>query len=306
MKILIENNSFTMDTREARYTRLNKLHKNIEKYSQELKISHELLNWAIYSFEEYNNLLSELTDTTIKKNDSFNIISTIEKEYFQKFNSLKDLILKQHNNHLHFKDFETQLSTTRIDKIEFASNFMIYIKSNSAVKLDKMSQNALEIMIPQIEKVKKTYGDALNYQELQTNISKRIKKRFNQDSLNLRNIYNLCIVYWNKKDPRLLDLAFALPKIATKNPNTPDEILKNKYKDNKFQWEKESKSQYFQLVFRNKFNSADWRIIYEGIENYFLVEIEHGEYKVRGMNGYGFGLWSKSIIFNEDKEQIIC
>lgn len=67
MEILIENNSFTMDTREARFTRLEKLHQNIEKYSKELNISHELLDWALFSFEDYNYLMSELNQVTEKK-----------------------------------------------------------------------------------------------------------------------------------------------------------------------------------------------------------------------------------------------
>lgn len=304
MEILIENNSFTMDTREARFTRLEKLHQNIVKYSKELNISHELLDWALFSFEDYNYLMSELNQVTEKKNSSFNIINSIEKEFFQKFNSFKELVLSQHINHIHFKDFEKQIPTTRIGKIEFASNFIHKISSNSKIKLDLMSKEALEILQPQLDTVKKTYGDALNYQDNQTNISSRVRKRFNQDSLNLRNLYNLCIIYWNKKDSRLLDIGFALPMIAAKNINTPDEILNYIFLKNVFQWDVDTKAQYFQLVYRNKFNSADWKILYNGTKTKFKTKVEQGEYKVRGINRFGFGQWSKSIIFNEEKEEI--
>lgn len=304
MKILIENNSFTMDTREARISRLDLLQNNINKYAKEINISHELLDWALYSYEEFLYLTDKFNEITIKKNESFNLISTIEREFFQKFNSFKDLVLSQYKNQNVFDEDDTQLPTTRIDKIEFSSDFINKVRTNSKIKIDKMTQGVIDLLIPMLDEVRNTYGSALNYKEEQTNLSNRIKKRFNQDSLNLRSLYSLCIVYWSKKEAKLLDLGFALPKLSFKNKNTPNNTSRLIVKNSIVHWEKDVNAQSYQLVFRNRFNSVDWQIIYEGNELKSPIDIKQGEFKVRGLNFNGFGPWSESIFYNENNELI--
>lgn len=59
MNILLENNSFTMDTRESRLTRLRLLKTNIESYASELSIMPEILDWAMLAYDDFRNLLDQ-------------------------------------------------------------------------------------------------------------------------------------------------------------------------------------------------------------------------------------------------------
>lgn len=306
MNILIENNSFTMDTRESRMTRLFKLKNNIENYASELSIMPEILDWALLASEEFDTLLNKQNEITNEKNNKFNIINENEKEFFQRLISFREIIISQiSEKHLiSFFKLNEQIPTTRIEKIEFATEFLNKIENSNEIVLNEMTSLVLHNLIKQLNLLRTSYGEALNLQEEGSNLTNRINKRFDQDSVNLRTLYNWCVIFWNKKDSKLIDLGFTIPKSTAKNPKTPEKIVGFNYLNKSFVWDIEKKSISYQLVHRNKFENVEWKIISETSLTNKNIDLSPGEYKVRGTNKFGFGPWSDDIIINEENQLI--
>ncbi len=306
MKILIENNSFTMDTRDSRLTRLYSLKVNIENYASELSLSPELLEWALFAYDEFKQLLEEQIKVTNLKNEKFSLINNNEREFFQRFVSFREIIINQaiDDNLINELQLKEQMPTTRVDKIEFANSFLERISLHSAFTSNEVTSIIMQNLKNQLSIVRNSYGKALGLQEKSTNLTNTLNKRFDQDSVNLRTLFNWCVIFWNKKTPKLMDIGFTIPKSSANNPKTPEKINNFKVKEYLTTWDKDSKAENYQLVFRNKFDNVEWSELYFGKNNITEIILKSGEYKVRGFNEHGFGNWSDMLIFNENLELI--
>src|SRR5690606_19824011 len=121
------------------------------------------------------------------------------------------------NDNLLYLRLNEQLPTQRIEKIEFAYDFLTKVESNTPQSLNEMTSLILQNLLEQLNVVKNNYGDALKLQDEGTNLTNSINKKFDQDSINLRTLFNWCVIFWNKKDPKLLELGFAIPKSTALN-----------------------------------------------------------------------------------------
>ena len=306
MNILIENNSFTMDTRESRLTRLRILKENIQQYASELSITPEILDWANFAYNDYEKLISQQIQTSQDKNNKFNTINSNEREFFQRLISFREIIsskIKESNLVINLK-LNEQIPSSRFEKYEFASDFINQLSTLSPNILDDVTILVLNNLKKQLKELQECYGKALQLQDDGTILTIKINKRFNQDSINLRTLYNWCVVFWNKKDRRLLDLGFSIPKSTAKNSNSPEKISNFQYQSDRFTWKSDTKSESYQVVYRNKFENIEWKILYAKDDSEFKTKLHTGEYKVRGINTYGFGQWSELIVVNENLELI--
>ncbi len=304
MKILIENNSFTMDTRDSRLTRLVNLKNNIENYASELSLSPELLEWALFAHDEFKELLDEQSKVSLSKNEKFTLINDNEREFFQRFVSFREIINNQiiDDKLISELNLKEQMPTTRVEKIEFANDFLHRISLHSNFTSNEVTNIIMQNLINQLNIVRNSYGVALELQERSTYLTNTINKRFDQDSVNLRTLFNWCVIFWNKKDPKLMDIGFTIPKSTAKNPKTPEQINNIKVKDYLANWDKDNKATNYQFVYRNKFENIEWIELYYGKNNIIEIILKMGEYRVRGFNEHGFGPWSDTLIINENLE----
>lgn len=168
-----------------------------------------------------------------------------------------------------------------------------------------MTKLVLENLTKQLKVHKLSYREALILQDKGTNLTNSINNRFDQDSQNLRTLYNWCVIFWNKKDPNLMQLGFTIPKSTAKNPMNPDKIVEFKLENKIFYWQESEKAKNYQLVHKDRFENIEWKIIHYNSQQNYKMNIFLGEYKVRGVNQHGFGEWSDLILINENNEVIL-
>ncbi len=301
MSILIESNSFTMDLRNTRLSRLWILKNNINNYASELCITPEILDWANLAFDEYKSLLDEQYHINEEKNLKFIKIKDLEKEFFQRFTSLREIInpLITDSNQKIFLKLNEQIPAKRTEKIEFAAELLKNIEPLPIFNNNEMSKIVIQNLVSQLQILKESYGNALILQEQAENLTNRINKRFEQDTINFKTLYNWCVIFWSKKDFKLTKIGFVIPKVISKQTFTPDRVMNFIFEDNVIKWDKESKSLTYQLVYKSDNSKTEWTILYDGELNFIENELLSGEYKVRGINNLGFGQWSESIFINE-------
>lgn len=300
MNILIESNSFTMDLRNTRLSRLWILKNNINDYASELCITPEILDWANLAYDDYKSLIDEQYKIIDDKNLKFILIKEIEKEFFQRLISFREIVssIIIDINQMSLLKLNEQIPSKRTEKIEFATEFLNKIEPLSLFNNNEMSKIVLQNLINQLQILRESYGNALNLQEQAENLTSRINKRFDQDSLNLKTLYNWSVIFWSKKDIKITKLGFVIPKVISKQVFTPDKINNLKFENNKILWDLESKSISYQLVFKPDNVKTEWTILSENNLNYKEISLENGEYKVRGINNLGFGQWSDSLVLN--------
>lgn len=298
MDVILEDNSFTMDTREARLTRLKKFRDNIEKYAAEISLDSEILDWGIQAFTQFNRLLAIQSQCYQEKNKSFLESSKTEKEFYNRYIAIKELLISKQNMNIKIVDLfklDGAFPSNKLERIEKASELYKLAKENRSVieglKIPYILFENLEMLI---KSAKDSYLKALKIKEETLSATSRLNRVFDKDSEILRQIFNWVVAFWGKKDPRLNEIGFTQPKSISRNDETPAQITNLKIVESKIVWAHLNTNVTYQLAWKGVDDTIDFKELYSGKSNrtdFFRL----GKYKVRAKNDYGFGPWSQLL-----------
>lgn len=298
MNVILENNSFTMDTREARLTRLIILKENIEKFASEISLEIDNLEWSLKAADNFKILLEQQNKEFQYKNDIFKKSNDAENDLYNRYIAIKELILSKSEKNSKIRtdlSLEGSFPANKLKRFEIADATVKYASKNPK-ELDKIKLPFLLFENLQFlnQKAKKIYEEALISKERTSEITNRVNKEFNEGSVRLREIYNWVVAFWSKKDPKLIELGFTLPSSVAKSDKTPAEVSGFKFKGDQMVWNPLNNADYYQVGWRIFGERHDFNEIYFDKQNKCRI-FKKGEYIVRGKNENGFGQWSKKL-----------
>ncbi|MDC1068769.1 hypothetical protein OAQ99_06395 [Candidatus Kapabacteria bacterium] len=298
MNIILENNSFTMDTREARLTRLYHLKSNIEKYAAEISLETSTLEWSINAFDSFKYHLEKQSKDFQIKNDIFKSSNESEGELYNRYIAIKELILaKSEKDSIIRSDLnlEGSFPANKLKRFEIVEQTINYVKKNKKLIEDlKLPYLLFENLEYLNSKAKGFYHKALEIKSTAFSTTNNLNQKFDDDSIKLRELFNWLVAFWSKKDCKLTELGFTLPLSVSKSSKTPKEVQGLRLQDDKITWNPVGGDNTYQLAHRVIKNGQDYRELYFGKDS--VVKLNGiGEYKVRAKNSFGFGLWSKTI-----------
>lgn len=304
---IILSNSFSMDTRLERLTRLKKLSDHIEKYASEVSLSQDNLNWSLNAWKEFEKLLLYKYQDLDEKNNISQISQNADAALYERYVIIKDLFL-------------TELSLGTADNIAIIKRLgldgPIPFKKDERIKkafqlidaYEEMVKSGAKTELPylMIENLKHLALDAKQKLDLITNerldamqLTNDLNQHFEADNLKLRQIYKWVVAFWGKKDPRLFDLGFT--PLKTYFPGNSVEKITNfiyNRKEAQFTWDIDAKSDSYQLAKRLEKSGREWIEIYNGSNNFYNYNTaeEVRQFRVRAYNEYGYGEWSEVLL----------
>lgn len=298
MKVILETNSFTMDTREARLTRLNLIKDNIEKFASELSLEMNLLEWILSAHKNFSTQLEEQNIIFQDKNELFKKSDESESDLYYRYIAIKELLLsktKKSNSLILDLKMDKPFPANKLKRFEITKATLEIAKKNIK-QFDKLSIPF--ILFENLENLydiaEKDYNNALKLKNKSADKTKEVNQLFDNDSVKLRELYNWVVAFWSKKDVKLVELGFSLPISVSKSSKTPNKINGLKMDNNYVAWIKDSSSENYQLAWRSNDDSQDYKEYYYGTENKIKIP-SSGEFKIRGWNSHGFGEWSEIL-----------
>jgi len=303
---IINNNSFSMDTRYERLTRLKMLSDKIENYASELSLSQESLEWALNSWNDYELLLKIKNNDLNEKNEYSQISIKSDSALYERYVILKELLIASFDNDPNMiKKFglEGAIPFRRDERIKKAFHF---INTYENLVREGIEEPLPSLMIENLKNL--TIEAKYNLEKAQDErkdavvLTNELNNRFENDNIKIRTLYKWIVAFWGKKDPRLFDIGFTPLKnfIPGKSINKVFglDISKN---NQLFQWDNQDNIEYFQLSKKVEKNGSEWIEIFRGNENSckFISSDDSMIFKVRGYNEYGYGEWSDILNVEE-------
>lgn len=298
MNVILENNSFTMDTREARLTRLMLLKDNIEEYAPEISLELSNLEWAAKAADEFKTLLEQQSKIFQEKNSIFRESNEAENDLYNRYIAIKELILSKTDKNSKIRkslDMEGAFPSNKQMRFEIAQKTIKFVKDNPN-ELTEM--NLPFLLFENLENLNlnasELYKKAIQTKKLATEITDKLNTKFDEDSAKLRELYNWIVAFWSKKDPKLNFLGFTQPVSVARSSNTPEAITGLSIKENFITWNPVENCEKYQVGWRIQEDGQDFKEIYFGNERKCRL-VRKGEYIIRGFNQYGFGEWSNKL-----------
>lgn len=299
---IINNNSFSMDTRFERLTRLKMLSDKIENYASELSLSQESLDWALNCWSEYETLLNNKNEDFNEKNMLSQISIKSDSVLYERYVILKELLIArfEHNSNM-IKKFglEGSIPFKRDERIKKAFHF---INTYENLVKEGMEEPLPSLMIENLKNLAIEAKYNLEKAQIERKdailLTNELNSRFENDNVKIRTLYKWIVAFWGKKDPRLFDIGFTSLKNVIKGKSVNKvEGLKFDNAKNTFQWDNQENVEYYQLAKKVEKNGREWIEIYKGSENNFKFIFDDNckIFKVRAYNEYGYGEWSENL-----------
>lgn len=301
---IIQNNSFTMDTREARKSRLFELSKRIEEYASELTLETDELNWAINAYSVYQTALMNQAIEVAQKNEFSRVSQAADTLLFERYVILKELLISRISNKeevLELYGVNEPVPYNRKDRYRKAKQFLaandkFLEEGNSNVLPQLMIDNLRTLLEDSHQKFSASEARKENSMD-RTLILNEI---FNEDSIKLRNLYNWIVAFWGKRDVRLYDLGFVPIKSARIGENLSNVLIDYDPEKRVLSWKELRNITKYQLAMKDKETAGEWIEIYIGEKNFFKVNgiTAENSFKLRVKNEFGFSDWSPEMTIN--------
>lgn len=301
---IIQNNSFTMDTREARKSRLFELSRRIEEYASELTLETDELNWAIDAYSVYQTALMNQTIEVAQKNEFSRVSQAADTLLFERYVILKELLISRISNKeevLELYGVNEPVPYNRKDRYRKARQFLaandkFLEEGNSNVLPQLMIDNLRTLLEDSHQKFSASEARKENSMD-RTLILNEI---FNEDSIKLRNLYNWIVAFWGKRDVRLYDLGFVPIKSARIGENLSNVLIDYDPEKRVLSWKELRNITKYQLAMKDKETAGEWIEIYIGEKNFFKVNgiTAENSFKLRVKNEFGFSDWSPEMTIN--------
>lgn len=301
-KYIIQNNSFTMDTREARKSRLYYLSNRIEEFASELTLETDELNWAIDSYSVYQTALMNQAIETAQKNEFSRVSQAADALLFERYVILKELLMSRISNSqevLELYGIDEPVPYNRKDRYRKARQFL---EANDQ-QIASGNQNVLpQLMIDNLrallEDSHKKFIDSDTRKENSMDRTVILNDIFNDDSVKLRNLYNWVVAFWGKRDSRLYELGFVPVKSARIGENLSNVLISYNQANKTLTWPEIRNISAYQLAMKDKEMVSEWIELYLGDKNHFKVNQLSSEnsFKLRVRNEFGFSEWSPEFI----------
>lgn len=303
---IISSNSFSMDTRLERLSRLKMIADHIEMYASEVSLSQESLDWAMNAWKVFENLLETKYKDLDEKNSISQISLRADSALYERYVIIKDLFLseltantEQNSQLIKRLGLDGSIPYKKDERIQKAFQLIETYEEiiNEGVKISipsLMIENLKHLTIDAKQKLDLVVNERLDAMHLTNDLN----NHFENDNIKLRQLYKWIVAFWGKKDPRLFDLGFTPLKIYVTDASVDKiESLKYDKKAKKFTWEGDKYAHIYQLAKRIDHNGREWIEIYSGTENSFnyVIQDDVKQFKVRGKNDYGFGEWSEIL-----------
>lgn len=301
---IIQNNSFTMDTREARKSRLFTLSNRIEEFASELTLDTDELTWAIDAYSIYQTALMNQSIELAQKNEYSRVSQAADTQLFERYVILKELLMSRISNSeeiLSRYGINEPVPYNRKDRYVKANQFLeandYYLTEDSKFVLPQLMIDNLRTLL---EDSFSKYNESESRKENSMDRTIILNDIFNDDSAKLRNLYNWVVAFWGKRDTRLYDLGFVPVKSARIGENLSN-IFINYSKDEKMlTWNKIRNISVYQLAMRDKDTASEWIELFLGEQNQYKVSslVAENSFKLRVKNDFGFSDWSPEMIIN--------
>lgn len=301
---IVTNNSFSMDTRLERLSRMKILADNIEKYASEVSLSQENLEWAQNAWKLFENLLNTKNIDLDEKNSISVLSQKADNVLYERYVIIKELLLAK----LAYNQSDLIANLGLEGPIPFRKDERIKKAIQLIENYHLIVSNGIEDPLPNlmIENLKYLLDDAekklnlvINERFNAVNLTLELNTHFENDNVKLRTIYNWIVAFWGKKDPRLYDIGFVPLKnyIAGKSTDKV-EFLKYEKQDKTFVWNKSNYTKLYQLAKRVDQEGREWEEIYCGENTFFkyLFIDDVKQFKIRAKNDYGYSDWSEILI----------
>ncbi len=303
-KYILNNNSFTMDTRNVRLSRLYLISSTIEEYASEICLEQNNLDWALDAYSNFHTAQINQSIEQGQKNELSKISLEADSNLYERYIILKELVISRYaNNKKALVDYgvDTASPTSRRERY-FKAQLLSETHNKYVSQSDKnvlpqlMIDNLNNLIVFSNDKHLLASSRKANSLD-KTNLTNEL---FNEDSIKIRNLYNWSVAFWGKKDPRLYFLGF----IPNKSEQNLGENLKNinilyDKKVKKFYWNDLKNIEYYQIAKKDDETMTEWVEIGKTQEPFMLNSFELGTYilKLRVWTKNGFSGWSDEFSF---------
>lgn len=305
---IISNNSFTMDIREVRKTRLFLLSEKIEQYAAELTLSSQELEWCRSAYINYCKQLELQNIELLNKNEQSKKSLQSDTVLFERYVVLKNLLLDkiENNQDLYVKyGINEPIPYNRLEKYD---KINLLITTN-----DELIKSGSSSVLPQlmIENLKKLINEAkLNFTMLEqhrtksTELTNQTNLLHNEDSIRLRSLYNWIVAFWGKRDVRLLDLGFVPMKTIKLSNFVKNVELSYLEQERKLVWNNVNGIDYYQVALRDNESTNNWIELHNEKINYCTLNGYDGNLvlKLRLRNKNGYSDWSPPVEINVESK----
>jgi hypothetical protein len=302
---ILNSNSFTMDTRSVRLTRLFYISSKIEEFAAELCLEQDTMDWALEAHSNFHTALINQTIESGKKAELSKISLDADFLLYERYIILKDLIISRNlkNKALLLKYGVNAPSPTirkeRYYKAKQLAEAHEYFanEKNTGILPQLMIDNFNTLLEDSFAKNIVANSKKTNSLE-KTNF---LNELFNEDSIKIRNLYNWIAAFWGKRDIRLFSLGF-IPMNSGKNigANLRSITIEFDKKSKKIYWNSLENIEYYQLARKDKETISEWIEIASTSETFVVSNLAQGEYllKLRVWTANGFSDWSNEFVLN--------
>jgi hypothetical protein len=307
---LILDNKFTQDTYAMRGVRLSDLSGNINPFALELGLSQTQIDWATGAFQAFVDAQAK---TQLEEGEKSMAQEKYENDYdksYQKYMRIKELLNalikdtpqeSELERAYGIKGTSPQTYNSLCTKIETLSD------ENDILVAAGDTRVAPASAVDELKEFKADLVKAAQRVGVERKESAQaydaLHALFQEDTQQMRIIYQIATLVWGTRSPNLLSIGFA-PAKPHPGGGQPDAPASFKYNvaDNvlSFSWVAAENATSYQLVY-----SADnevWEELYAGDLLTFDYEQPIGKrwYKVRARNTHGFGNFSDTVSYERE------
>lgn len=305
---IIQNNSFTLDIREVRKSRLSLLSQNIANYVSELSLPNQEFVWGKNAYDIYSTLLDLQNQETLKKNELSKLSIENDNVLFERYVVLKSLIMNklEGDSELQKKfGVNEPIPNNRIEKYDKIKKL---IEAN-----DELIKSGNESILPMvmIENLKKLLTNSQYiYSQLETQriqsieLTSKLNNLHDEDSIRLRNLYKWAVAFWGKRDLNLVNMGFAPMRNVKLSVLVKSIELSFKEDIRVLTWNKINGIDKYQVALKENDSSNNWIELHNDVMNYCTLNGYHGDLiiKLRIHNKHGYSDWSKPFEINVESK----
>lgn len=304
MGFLISSNNFSQDDYAIRSTRLEFLSKVIGVYAAELSVTGDLLDWALNSFNLFEEARTDGTMEDAAVSVEYQNFQIAYEELQNRYQLLKNILKSSyHNEPDKFEVFGIEGKTPRTKSgIFHACELLIggNIKLKELGDTNVLPDSKIDEFQILLDETKEKELLATMSNEKSKYSTKELHKVFDEDTAKLRAIYNLVVAAWGKYDTRLIIFGFVQAKEIRrgKKADTPSNIVFDE-NTKTLTWDESEGATSYQLAF-SETEKSKWKVLFSGkANNYTFKEAPMNiKIKIRTRNKNGFSKWSEEILLN--------
>lgn len=296
---ILNNNSFTMDTRGLRLTRLHHISNKIEEYAAELCLEQNVLDWAIDAYSNFHTSQINQSIEQGQKNELSKVSLEADNNLYERYIILKELVSSRYSNN------KKALNEYGVDIATPASRRERYFKAKQLIDahikyVKQKDKNVLpQLMIDNLNNLleesneKHQIASSRKANSLdKTNITNEL---FNEDSIKIRNLYNWVVAFWGKRDSRLNMLGF-IPSKSIQNigENLSSITIQYNKNENLIFWNELKNIDHYQIAKKDNETITEWIEIGNPEKPVLKNNLPRGKHllKLRVWTKNGYSDWS--------------